>query len=74
MRMNDDVEGISRDTLIGCAAIAIFTGLDERKVHYLATKGQLPGAFQMGRSWALLKSVYATEIRARATRATATSA
>lgn len=61
-----DVESISQDTVMGIAAMAAFTGMKERKVHYLASGGQLPGAFRLGTSWGLLKSVYAAELRSRA--------
>ena len=66
--MSDSVDDIAKDTVIGCEAIGAYIGSDPRRVHYMASRGQLPGAFRLGRSWALLKSVYAAEIRARATR------
>ena len=65
-----DIENISSDTVIGIANMSTFTGINARSLYHLCSTGQLPGSFRMGKNWALLKSVYVAEIRARASRAT----
>ena len=50
---NDD---LAADLLDGVAAIAAFTGWPERRIYYLAERGQLP-LFKMGdRKWCGRKS------------------
>ena len=60
------VDDISSDTVFGIEAMSKFAGIPERKTYHLATSGKLPGAFRMGRTWAMLKSVYVDTLRERA--------
>ena len=71
--MSESVEGIAQDTVRGSDAISQFINEDPRRTYYLLSKGLVPGAFQRGRSWYLLKSVYVSETKAHAMRATMAS-
>jgi hypothetical protein len=64
---NRDGAALGDDLLSGIKEISEFWGLPERKTYHLASKGLLPGVFQMGRQWFGSKSVGRDVIKAKAT-------
>ncbi len=54
---------IAEDMLAGIQEIAEFLGIPERRTYRLATSGQLPGVFQLGRLWYGRRSTLLQEIK-----------
>jgi hypothetical protein len=59
-------DDLGNDLAIGMRAIAGFWGMPERKAYYLASRGLLPGVFQINRQWIGCKSVSRDAIKAKA--------
>jgi len=59
-------DDLGNDLVIGMRAIAEFWGMPERKAYYMASKGLLPGVFQLGKQWTGSKSVSRDAVRSRA--------
>ena len=56
----------SDDFLDGGPAIQRFTQIPKRKLHYLLSKGYLPGTFKIGNRWCGLKSEILNGLRSKA--------
>jgi hypothetical protein len=63
---NDQTEVKSPELVYGMEAIAGFLRMPVRKAFNLAAEGHLPGAFKLGRSWALDCEIARQALRARA--------
>ncbi|WOJ89862.1 hypothetical protein RZS28_00665 [Methylocapsa polymorpha] len=61
-----EIADLGADLLTGMKEISEFWGMSERKAYHLASKGLLPGVFQMGRQWVGSKSVARDTFRAKA--------
>ena len=66
---NTEDGDLGHDLLLGMKAIAEFWGMPERKAYYLASRGLLPGVFQLGKQWTGCKSVSRDAVKAKATAA-----
>jgi hypothetical protein len=63
---NVGIAGLGDDLVGGMESIAEFWGMPPRKAYHLATKGHLPGVFQMGRQWFLSKAKARAEVQRKA--------
>jgi predicted DNA-binding transcriptional regulator AlpA len=57
---------LADDLISGMKQIAQFWGMEERKAYHLASTGQLPGVFRIGKGWFGSKSAARDAVRTKA--------